>query len=430
MIRGAVIADASMQATTPASHHARLAEARALFQSNEPAQAEALLRTVQAREPAAEDVGMLLAEVQRSQGRFSAAAGTLSGLCRAHGFEPDLSLRCVEFIRQCDRHAVAAQICAGALARGATSPELLLLTGNVARELGDFETARAQYLAALDGGVDLDHHHVLNALANTRHYVDAADPEIARFAQVFADGRFHPRPRASAGFALAKAQGDLADYATASRTLRRANAMLRPVWHWAAATWEQFVGARARDPNYVPRFKKRYNETIKPELMKKFGYTNAMQVPKINKIVLNIGAGEAASDGKKIQAALNDLTAIAGQKAIITRAKKAIATYKIREGLPIGVKVTLRGDVMYEFIDRLITMALPRVRDFRGVNPKSFDGRGNYALGLKEHIVFVEIDYDRTESVWGMDVIVNTSANTDEEAKALLEGFQFPFTAN
>jgi len=190
------------------------------------------------------------------------------------------------------------------------------------------------------------------------------------------------------------------------------------------------VGARARDPNYVPRFKKRYNETIKPELMKKFGYTNAMQVPKINKIVLNIGAGEAASDGKKIQAALNDLTAIAGQKAIITRAKKAIATYKIREGLPIGVKVTLRGDVMYEFIDRLITMALPRVRDFRGVNPKSFDGRGNYALGLKEHIVFVEIDYDRTESVWGMDVIVNTSANTDEEAKALLEGFQFPFTAN
>jgi large subunit ribosomal protein L5 len=190
------------------------------------------------------------------------------------------------------------------------------------------------------------------------------------------------------------------------------------------------VGEHARDPNYVPRFKKRYNETIKPELMKKFGYTNAMQVPKINKVVLNIGAGEAASDGKKIQQALNDLTAIAGQKAIITRAKKAIATYKIREGLPIGVKVTLRGDVMYEFIDRLITMALPRVRDFRGVNPKSFDGRGNYAMGLKEHIVFVEIDYDRTETVWGMDIILNTSANTDEEAKALLEGFQFPFTAN
>jgi large subunit ribosomal protein L5 len=188
------------------------------------------------------------------------------------------------------------------------------------------------------------------------------------------------------------------------------------------------VGERAHDPNYVPRFKKRYNETIRPDLMKKFGYKNAMQVPKINKIVLNIGAGEAASDGKKIQAALNDLTAIAGQKAIITRAKKAIATYKIREGLPIGVKVTLRGDVMYEFIDRLITMALPRVRDFRGINPKSFDGRGNYAMGIKEHIVFVEFDYYRTESVWGMDVVVNTSAKTDGEAKALLEGFQFPFT--
>jgi large subunit ribosomal protein L5 len=190
------------------------------------------------------------------------------------------------------------------------------------------------------------------------------------------------------------------------------------------------VGKEDRDPNYVPRFKQRYNEVIKADLVKQFGYKNAMQAPKINKVVLNIGAGEAAVDGKKIQAALNDLTAIAGQKAIITRAKKAIATYKIREGLPIGVKVTLRGDVMYEFIDRLITMALPRVRDFRGVNPKSFDGRGNYAMGLKEHIVFVEIDYDRTESVWGMDIVLNTSAKTDEEAKALLEGFQFPFTAN
>ena len=126
--------------------------------------------------------------------------------------------------------------------------------------------------------------------------------------------------------------------------------------------------------------------------------------------------------------ALNDLTAIAGQKAVATRAKKAIATFKIREGLAIGAKVTLRGDLMYEFIDRLITMALPRVRDFRGVNPKSFDGRGNYAMGLKEHIVFLEIDYDKTETVWGMDIILNTSAKTDEEAKALLEGFQFPFT--
>ncbi|MBN9553057.1 MAG: 50S ribosomal protein L5 [Alphaproteobacteria bacterium] len=190
------------------------------------------------------------------------------------------------------------------------------------------------------------------------------------------------------------------------------------------------VGEHARDANYVPRFKKRYNETVRPALMKKFGYTNQLQVPKINKVVLNIGAGEAASDSKKIQQALNDLTAIAGQKAVVTRAKKAIATFKIREGLAIGTKVTLRGDIMYEFIDRLITMALPRVRDFRGINPKSFDGRGNYAMGLKEHIVFLEIDYDKTESVWGMDIVFNTSAKTDEEARALLEGFQFPFTNN
>jgi large subunit ribosomal protein L5 len=188
------------------------------------------------------------------------------------------------------------------------------------------------------------------------------------------------------------------------------------------------VGARAREAGYVPRFKKRYNETIRPDLMKKFGYKNAMQVPKLNKVVLNIGAGEAASDGKKIQQALNDLTAIAGQKAVTTRAKKAIAAFKIREGLPIGAKVTLRGDEMYEFVDRLITMALPRVRDFRGVNAKSFDGRGNYAMGLKEHIVFPEIDYDKTETVWGMDIVLNTSAKTDAEARALLEGFQFPFS--
>jgi large subunit ribosomal protein L5 len=190
------------------------------------------------------------------------------------------------------------------------------------------------------------------------------------------------------------------------------------------------VGERATEKGYVPRFKQRYNETVRPELMKKFGYTNQMQVPKINKVVLNIGAGEAASDSKKIQQALNDLTAIAGQKAVVTRAKKAIATFKIREGLAIGAKVTLRGDLMYEFIDRLITMALPRVRDFRGINPKSFDGRGNYAMGMKEHVVFLEIDYDKTETVWGMDIVLNTSAKTDEEAKALLEGFQFPFTSN
>jgi large subunit ribosomal protein L5 len=187
------------------------------------------------------------------------------------------------------------------------------------------------------------------------------------------------------------------------------------------------VGETAQDPNYVPRFKQRYNEVMRPQLMKEFGYKNIMQVPKINKIVLNIGAGEAASDSKKIQQAQNDLTAIAGQKAVVTRAKKAIATFKIRKDLPIGVKVTLRKDRMYEFLDRLITTAMPRIRDFRGLNGKSFDGRGNYALGLKEHMVFVEIDYDKTETVWGMDIIINTSAKTDAEAKALLKGFQFPF---
>jgi len=182
-----------------------------------------------------------------------------------------------------------------------------------------------------------------------------------------------------------------------------------------------------RDAGYVPRFRTRYDEVIRPQLQKEFGYSNALQAPRIEKVVLNIGAGEAAGDQKKIQSAVNDLTAIAGQKAVITRAKKAIATFKIREGLPIGVKVTLRKDRMYEFLDRLVTIALPRVRDFRGLNARSFDGNGNYALGLKEHIIFVEIDYDKTENVWGMDIIINTSARTDAEAKALLKGFQFPF---
>jgi large subunit ribosomal protein L5 len=187
------------------------------------------------------------------------------------------------------------------------------------------------------------------------------------------------------------------------------------------------AGKQSTDPNYVPRFKKRYLEQIRPDLMKRFGYTNALQVPRIEKIVLNIGAGEAATDSKKIQQAVNDLTAIAGQRAVITRAKKAIATFKIRVGLPLGAKVTLRKDRMYEFLDRLVTTALPRVRDFRGVSAKSFDGRGNWAMGMKEHIVFLEIDYDKTETVWGMDIVIRTTAKTDEEAKALLQGFQMPF---
>lgn len=182
-----------------------------------------------------------------------------------------------------------------------------------------------------------------------------------------------------------------------------------------------------RDASYVPRFKKHYLDVVRPQLMEKFGYKNRLQVPRIEKIVLNIGAGEGAADQKKIQSAQNDLTAIAGQKAVITRAKKAISAFKITAGRPVGVKVTLRKDRMYEFLDRLITVALPRVRDFRGVSGKSFDGRGNYAMGLKEHIVFVEIDYDKTETVWGMDIIIQTSARNDAEARALLAGFRMPF---
>jgi large subunit ribosomal protein L5 len=187
------------------------------------------------------------------------------------------------------------------------------------------------------------------------------------------------------------------------------------------------AGETARDPNYVPRFKKHYLDVVRPGLVEKFGYKNLLQAPRIEKIVLNIGAGEGAADQKKIQSAQNDLTAIAGQKAVITRAKKAIAAFKITAGRPVGTRVTLRKDRMYEFLDRLITVALPRVRDFRGVSAKSFDGRGNYAMGLKEHVVFVEIDYDKVETVWGMDIIIQTSARTDEEAKALLTGFRLPF---
>lgn len=182
-----------------------------------------------------------------------------------------------------------------------------------------------------------------------------------------------------------------------------------------------------RDAGYVPRFKKHYLDVVRPQLMEKFGYKNRLQAPRIDKIVLNIGAGEGASDQKKIQSAQNDLTAIAGQKAVITRAKKAISAFKITAGRPVGVKVTLRKDRMYEFLDRLITVALPRVRDFRGVSGKSFDGRGNFAMGLKEHIVFVEIDYDKTETVWGMDIVFQTTARTDDEARALLAGFRMPF---
>jgi large subunit ribosomal protein L5 len=178
---------------------------------------------------------------------------------------------------------------------------------------------------------------------------------------------------------------------------------------------------------YLPRLRQHYDEVIRPKLIEEFGYANPMQVPKIDKIVLNMGVGESTADSKKASVAASDLALIAGQKPVVTRARKAIATFKVRENMPIGAKVTLRRARMYEFLDRLVTIALPRVRDFRGLNPRSFDGRGNYALGIKEHIVFPEINYDKAEQIWGMDVIIATTAKTDDEARALLKHFNFPF---
>ncbi len=178
---------------------------------------------------------------------------------------------------------------------------------------------------------------------------------------------------------------------------------------------------------YEPRFKQMYRDTVRPLLQEKFGYGNPMQVPRLDKIVLNMGVGEAVADSKKVQSAANDLMLIAGQKPVITKARNSIASFKLRENMPIGAKVTLRANRMYEFLDRLVTIALPRVRDFRGLNPKSFDGRGNFAMGLKEHIVFPEINYDKVDQVWGMDIIVGTTAKTDDEARELLRAFNFPF---
>jgi len=179
--------------------------------------------------------------------------------------------------------------------------------------------------------------------------------------------------------------------------------------------------------SYEPRLKTVYNETIRKAMLEQFKYDNEMQVPRIDKIVLNMGVGEATGDSKKPAAAAEDLALIAGQKAVVTRARKSIAGFKVRENMPIGAKVTLRKERMYEFLDRLVNIALPRVRDFRGLNPKSFDGRGNYGMGIKEHIVFPEINYDKVDQIWGMDIIVCTTAKTDDEARALLKAFNFPF---
>ena len=178
---------------------------------------------------------------------------------------------------------------------------------------------------------------------------------------------------------------------------------------------------------YVPRLRTQYEESIKADLLKQFGYKNVMQLPKLEKIVLNMGVGEAVNDTKKVKSAAADLEKIAGQKAVITHARKSIAGFKVRENMPLGVKVTLRKQRMYEFLDRLVNVALPRVRDFRGLNPNSFYGRGNYAMGIKEHIIFPEISYDQIEQVWGMDIVVCTTAKNDDEARALLKAFNFPF---
>ena len=183
----------------------------------------------------------------------------------------------------------------------------------------------------------------------------------------------------------------------------------------------------AESATYTPRLRKDYDERIAAAMTEKFGYKNRLEVPRLEKIVINMGVGEATQDKKKVDTAASEMELIAGQKPVITKAKKSIAQFKLREGMPIGAKVTLRRERMYEFLDRLITVALPRVRDFRGLNPKSFDGRGNYAMGLKEQIIFPEISYDRIDQVRGMDIIVTTTARTDDEARELLRLFNFPF---
>jgi large subunit ribosomal protein L5 len=183
----------------------------------------------------------------------------------------------------------------------------------------------------------------------------------------------------------------------------------------------------AKNGGYVPRLKTLYDQTIREKLTKQFSYTNRLQAPRLDKVVVNMGVGEAVADSKKMKSAMDSLAAITGQKPMETKSRKSIANFKLRDNMVIGCKVTLRSERMYEFIDRLTTIALPRVKDFRGLNAKSFDGRGNYAMGIKEHIVFPEINYDNVDTVWGMDIIVCTTARTNDEAKALLTEFGFPF---
>ncbi len=253
-----------MPEVSAVSIEAQFAAARAAWQRNDVVRAETLLRGINARDTRHEDAALLLAEVLRSQGRLSAASQVVLELCRAKGFEAELSLRGARFAQQCDRHPIAAQICAEALARGTPPPALRVMAGHIARESGDFETARAHYLAALDAGADLEHSHVLGALANTKRYTDPSDPDVARLTRHFHDAAFSPRSRAAAGFGLAKVQNDLGDYAEAARTLREANAMVRGVQPWDRSTWRAFVAARmaeraapawsAAAPDFVPVF--------------------------------------------------------------------------------------------------------------------------------------------------------------------------------
>jgi large subunit ribosomal protein L5 len=209
----------------------------------------------------------------------------------------------------------------------------------------------------------------------------------------------------------------------------KAEAAEKPAKAEKAAKAEKKVEKASKPVDYTPRLKADYDERIVPAMTERFGYKNRMEVPRLEKIVINMGVGEATQDKKRVETAAAEMQAISGQKPVITKAKKSIAQFKLREGMPIGCKVTLRRERMYEFLDRLVTIALPRVRDFRGLNPKSFDGRGNYALGLKEQIIFPEINYDQIDKVRGMDVIVTTTAKTDEEARELLRLFNFPFPA-
>jgi large subunit ribosomal protein L5 len=216
----------------------------------------------------------------------------------------------------------------------------------------------------------------------------------------------------------AKAKGEKGQQAAKPAKADRGAAKAADAAAVAPAEPEQRVPARLR---------LQFDEVIRAKLAEQFGYKNRMQIPVLDKVVINMGIGEGVADRKKVESAAADLALIAGQKAVVTKARKSIATYKVRAGQPIGCKVTLRKARMYEFLDRLINIALPRVRDFRGLSPKSFDGRGNYSLGIREHIVFPEIDYDKTTDVWGMDITVCTTARTDDEARALLSAFNFPF---